>query len=118
MVVVRMNEDEFKQPEKLQRQTTQKYTSGYLRKVALQKPVTGKHRNESADDFLLDMLGPKRSLMLSTIILIRQFICQYIYFVTAFLLFLLLGFCSMGNHQHHYRQTVEKNQSHWVCISV
>jgi hypothetical protein len=62
MVVVRMNEEEFRQLEKLQRQTTEKDTSTYLRKVALQKPVTVKYRNESADDFLLDMLNLKKEL--------------------------------------------------------
>ena len=62
MVVVRMNEDEFKQLEKHQRQTTEKDTSSYLRKVALQKPVTVKYRNESADDFLMDMLNLKKEL--------------------------------------------------------
>ena len=62
MVVVRVNETEFNQLEKLQQQTTEKDTSSYLRKVALQKPVTVKYRNESADDFLLDMLNLKREL--------------------------------------------------------
>lgn len=62
MVVVRMNETEFNQFEKFQKQTTEKDTSTYLRKVALQKPVTVKYRNESADDFLLDMLGLKKEL--------------------------------------------------------
>lgn len=62
MVVVRMNEQEFKQLQKFQKQTTEKNTGCYLRKVALQKPVTVKYRNESADDFLLDMLGLKKEL--------------------------------------------------------
>ena len=62
MVVIRMNEMEFNQLEKFQQQTTEKDTSSYLRKVALQKPVTVKYRNESADDFLLDMLGLKKEL--------------------------------------------------------
>jgi hypothetical protein len=62
MVVVRMNETEFNQLEKIQQQTTEKDTSSYLRKVALQKPVTIKYRNESADDFLLDMLNLKKEL--------------------------------------------------------
>lgn len=62
MVVVRMNETEFNQLEKFQQQTTEKDTSSYLRKVALQKPVTVKYRNESADDFLLDMLNLKKEL--------------------------------------------------------
>jgi hypothetical protein len=62
MVVVRMNEIEFTQLEKLQQKTTEKDTSSYLRKVALQKPVTVKYRNASADDFLLDMLNLKKEL--------------------------------------------------------
>ncbi len=62
MVVVRMNESEINQLTKLQGKTTEKDTSAYLRKVALQKPVTVKYRNESADDFLLDMLNLKKEL--------------------------------------------------------
>lgn len=62
MVVVRMNETEFNQLESFQRRTTEKDTSSYLRKVALQKPITVKYRNESADDFLLDMLNLKKEL--------------------------------------------------------
>lgn len=57
-----MNEQEYKLLEKFQQQTTEKDTSSYLRKVALQKPVTIKYRNESADDFLLDMLNLKKEL--------------------------------------------------------
>lgn len=62
MVVVRMNETEFNQLEKFQKKTTEKDTSSYLRKVALQKPVTVKYRNASADDFLLGMLNLKKEL--------------------------------------------------------
>ncbi|MFZ5978048.1 MULTISPECIES: plasmid mobilization protein [Hydrotalea] len=62
MVVVRMNETEINELTKLQGKTTEKDTSSYLRKVALQKPVTVKYRNESADDFLLDMLNLKKEL--------------------------------------------------------
>jgi MobC-like protein len=62
MVVVRMNETEINQLTKFQNKTTEKDTSAYLRKVALQKPVTVKYRNESADDFLLDMLNLKKEL--------------------------------------------------------
>ncbi len=62
MVVVRMNEFEINQLTKLQGKTTEKDTSAYLRKVALQKPVTVKYRNASADDFLLDMLNLKKEL--------------------------------------------------------
>jgi hypothetical protein len=62
MVVVRMNDSEINQLIKFQHKTTEKDTSSYLRKVALQKPVTVKYRNESADDFLLDMLNLKKEL--------------------------------------------------------
>ncbi|HLP37597.1 plasmid mobilization protein [Lacibacter sp.] len=62
MVVVRMNEQEYKYLKKFQQQTTEKNTGSYLRKIALQKPVTVKYRNESADDFLLDMLNLKKEL--------------------------------------------------------
>jgi hypothetical protein len=62
MVVVRMNQTEINQLTKFQQRTTEKDTSSYLRKVALQKPVTVKYRNESADDFLLDMLNLKKEL--------------------------------------------------------
>jgi hypothetical protein len=62
MVVVRMNESEINQLTKFQKRTTEKDTSSYLRKVALQKPVTVKYRNESADDFLMDMLNLKKEL--------------------------------------------------------
>jgi hypothetical protein len=62
MVVVRMNETEINQLTKFQNKTTEKDTSSYLRKIALQKPVTVKYRNESADDFLMDMLNLKKEL--------------------------------------------------------
>lgn len=62
MVVVRMNESEINQLTKFQKRTTEKDTSSYLRKVALQKPITVKYRNESADDFLMDMLNLKKEL--------------------------------------------------------
>ncbi len=61
-VKTRMNDDEVNQLLKLQQRTTEKDTSSYPRKVALQKPVTIKYRNESADDFLLDMLNLKKEL--------------------------------------------------------
>ena len=62
MVVVRMNETEFKSFTRLQKKTTEKDASSYLRKVALQIPVTVKYRNESADNFLADMLQLKKEL--------------------------------------------------------
>ncbi|WP_018614713.1 plasmid mobilization protein [Segetibacter koreensis] len=62
MVVMRMNHSELERLEKLQKQSTEKYLSNYLRKVALQKPVIIKYRNQSADDFLKDMLELKKEL--------------------------------------------------------
>jgi MobC-like protein len=62
MVVIRMNETEFEQAEKFRKKTTEKYLSTYVRKLSLQKPLTVKYRNESADDFLLDMLNLKKEL--------------------------------------------------------
>jgi len=61
-VKTRMNDLELNELTTLQRKTTEKDTSSYLRKVALQKPVTVKYRNESADDFLMDMLNLKKEL--------------------------------------------------------
>lgn len=62
IVVVRMNETEFEQAEKFRKKTTERYLSTYVRKLSLQKPLTVKYRNESADDFLLDMLNLKKEL--------------------------------------------------------
>jgi len=59
---MRMNDDELNQLQKLQQQTTEKDISNYLRKVSLQKPVIVKYRNQSADDFLRDMLQLKKEL--------------------------------------------------------
>ncbi|MGC4102365.1 plasmid mobilization protein [Ferruginibacter sp.] len=61
-VKTRMNDAELNAVIKLQQKTTEKDISSYLRKIALQKPVTIKYRNQSADDFLNDMLGLKREL--------------------------------------------------------
>ncbi len=62
MVVVRMNSTEFEKVENLRKKTTERYLSSYMRKLSLEKPVTVKYRNQSADDFLKDMLGLKKEL--------------------------------------------------------
>ncbi len=62
MVVVRMNKTEFEQAEKLRKQSTERSLSSYARKLFLQKPVTIKYRNQSADDFLKQMLELKKEL--------------------------------------------------------
>jgi len=61
-VKTRMNDLELNELTTLQRKTTEKDISSYLRKVALQKPVTVKYRNQSSDDFLKEMLGLKKEL--------------------------------------------------------
>ncbi|MEO6731361.1 MAG: plasmid mobilization relaxosome protein MobC [Ferruginibacter sp.] len=61
-VKTRMNDAELNQLTKLQQKTTEKDISSYLRKVSLQKPVTVKYRNQSADDFLKQMLELKKEL--------------------------------------------------------
>jgi len=62
MVVVRMNNTEFERVENLRKKTTERYLSSYLRKLSLEKPVTVKYRNQSADDFLKEMLELKNEL--------------------------------------------------------
>jgi hypothetical protein len=61
-VKTRMNEAELNELTKMQQKTTERDISSYLRKVALQKPVTVKYRNQSADDFLKQMLELKKEL--------------------------------------------------------
>lgn len=62
MIVVRMNEKEFTALEKLRASSTEKTVSNYLRKVALRRPVTIVYRNETADDFLNELIQLKREL--------------------------------------------------------
>lgn len=62
MVVVRMNTAEFELLEKFRKKTTERNTSNYIRKVALNQPVTVKYRNATADDFLRDMVQLKKEL--------------------------------------------------------
>ena len=40
----------------------EKYLSNYLRKVSLQKPVFIRYRNQSADEFLKEMIALKKEL--------------------------------------------------------
>jgi hypothetical protein len=62
MVVVRMNEKEFSDLEKFRANSTEKTVSNYLRKVALRRPVTIVYRNETADDYLNELIQLKREL--------------------------------------------------------
>ena len=61
-IKIRMNAEELKQVKKKQQQTTERSLSEYIRNVSMQKPVTGKYRNQSADDFLKQMLEVKKEL--------------------------------------------------------
>jgi len=61
-IKIRMNDDELKQVKKKQQQTTERSLSEYMRNVSMQKPVTVKYRNQSADDFLKQMLELKKEL--------------------------------------------------------
>ena len=62
MLKVRMNENELQQVKKHQQKSTEKNISAYVREVAMQKPVLINYRNQSADDFLKDMLALKKDL--------------------------------------------------------
>jgi len=61
-IKIRMNKEELKQVKKKQQQTTERSLSEYIRNVSMQKPVTVKYRNQSADDFLKQMLELKKEL--------------------------------------------------------
>lgn len=61
-IKIRMNDEELKQVKKKQQQTTERSLSEYIRNVSMQKPVTVKYRNQSADDFLKQMLKLKKEL--------------------------------------------------------
>ena len=53
---VRFTEDEFDKVEKRANDTTCKALSEYIRRVLLNKPVTGYIRNRSLDDFMAEMM--------------------------------------------------------------
>ena len=59
---IRMNNTELEQLKNLRKQTTERSTSNYVRKVILQKPVIVKYRNQSADEFLKEMIRLKKEL--------------------------------------------------------
>ena len=61
-IKIRMNDDELKQVKKKQQQTTERSLSEYMRNVSMQKPLTVKYRNRSADDVLKQMLELKKEL--------------------------------------------------------
>jgi hypothetical protein len=57
-----MNEAGVDQLKRLQQQSTERSVSNYVRKVALQKPLIVKYRNQTADDFLKEMMLLKKEL--------------------------------------------------------
>ncbi len=61
-VKTRMNDTELSRLTRLQEKSTDKDLSNYIRKVLLQRPVTITYRNQSADDFLTQMLELKKEL--------------------------------------------------------
>ena len=62
MIMIRMNKTEHEKLIRLRKRTLEKNNSTYIRKVSLTEPVTILYRNESADDFLLEMLQLKQEL--------------------------------------------------------
>ena len=61
-IKIRVNEAEVSVIKKLQQQSTETSLSNYIRKVASQKPVIVKYRNQTADDFLKEMIRLKKEL--------------------------------------------------------
>lgn len=59
---IRLNRDEYAAIKMQQGKSTEKCLSAYVRKVAMKNPVLINYRNESADDFLNDMLSLKKDL--------------------------------------------------------
>ena len=59
---VRVSPTEKKQLQRFRGKTTERTLSNYLRNLGLQKPVTVRYRNESADDFLREMIDLKKQL--------------------------------------------------------
>jgi hypothetical protein len=62
MLKIRINKEELKQVKKHQQKSAERNLSSYVREVITQKPVLINYRNQSADDFLEEMLGLKKEL--------------------------------------------------------
>lgn len=62
IIQARMNDQEFERFQSYRKKSSEKKDSTYLRKVALQEPVTVFYRNQSADDFLTEAIRLKREL--------------------------------------------------------
>ncbi len=59
---IRINSQEKKLIDQYRQRSTEKTISNYIRKLALQKPITIRYRNESADEFLHEMIDLKKQL--------------------------------------------------------
>jgi len=59
---IRVNENEYKKIHDIYKKTTSQSISEYARTILLQKPVTVKYRNQSADEFLSEMITLKNEL--------------------------------------------------------
>jgi predicted transglutaminase-like cysteine proteinase len=59
---VRVSADEYSRIEKLFKQTTCRKLSEYSRKVLLGKPLIGKVRDQSLDDFMTELIGLRKEL--------------------------------------------------------
>ncbi len=59
---IRMNNAELDQLNNLRKQSTERSTSNYVRKVVLKKPVIIKYRNQTADEFFKEMIHLKKEL--------------------------------------------------------
>lgn len=59
---IRINSQEKKLIDQYRQKSTEKTISNYIRKLALQKPITIRYRNESADEFLYEMIDLKKQL--------------------------------------------------------
>lgn len=61
-LTIRLNEDEEKKLSKLYSKTTSNSLSEYARDVLLKEPVNVLYRNQSADEFLAEMILLKKEL--------------------------------------------------------
>ncbi len=61
-ISIRVKPEEYNQVYRFYSATTCKKLSQYVRKVLLQKPVTVNYRNQSADDFLKEVIQLKNEL--------------------------------------------------------
>jgi len=61
-VTVRMNQAEFELLEKNRKRSTEKTNSNYLRKLALQQPVTKLIRNQSIDEVTTAIIQLKKEI--------------------------------------------------------